>query len=505
MAFDRRLSGILLPLFSLRSPTDAGIGDFGALDQLFGWMQRARQQLLMLLPLLPTAPGDPSPYSTRSAFGLNPLFIDLSRLEGAAFRDDERDQLAQARAADTVQYPLVFALKGAALERAFAHFETKGDRGAFERWQAAAEQEWLSGFALFAALSEAQGHRAWWEWPEGLAKRDPSAIAAASKEHERRVRFHAFLQWVAAMQWRDVRAQAKARGVLLCGDEPFIIAKDSADAWCYPHYLRTDGRLGVPPDDFSATGQDWGLPWFDFEALARDGDRWLKARARHAAATYDVRRIDHAIGYFRQYVRDDQHPHGRFLPGDEPNQRSLGEKNFRLLSDGAGIVAEDLGVIPRFARDTLQHLQLPGYQVMRWSRTDGVYQDPRHYPEVSLVTTGTHDTESVREWWEKAPHWEREAVCRTFPELHSFFPPGASFTPQLHEALLNAALRASSRLCVIPWQDVFAELDRVNVPATMGPHNWSYRMRPSVETLLQREDTARAADWLAGLTQAAGR
>jgi 4-alpha-glucanotransferase len=499
-----RMSGVLLPLFSLRSQTDVGVGDFGGLAPLFEYLRRAGQKMLMLLPLLPTAPGDSSPYSTRSAFGLNPLFIHLGWLpEGVAFTEAEREVITAAAASPTLRYDLVFPVKEAALERAFATFEARGVSARsrdFEQW-GKANRQWVESYALYAALSEAFSRKPWWEWPAGLAQRDPKALELARVEHARRIRYHTWLQWVAEAQWNTVRSQARSAGILLCGDEPFIIGMDSADCWCFPQYLRRDAVLGVPPDDFSADGQDWGLPWFDFEALERDRDTWLRARARAAAATYDVRRIDHAIGYFRQYVRDATTPRGRFIPPDEAAQQARGERSFKLLSEGAGIVAEDLGVIPRFARDTLARLSLPGYQVMRWAREDGVYRDPRHYPEVSLVTTGTHDTETLRAWWENAPGWEREAVGRTFPELWKFSPPPAAFGPDVHEALLRAALNSQSAWCILPWQDLFGEAERVNTPGTVGPHNWSYRMKVELEQLLTREDTRRVADWLGRLTR----
>lgn len=499
-----RTSGILQPIFSLRSEHDVGIGDFAAFDGLFSWMQLAQQKLLMVLPLLPTAPGDPSPYSTRSAFGLNPLFIHLGWLpEGVTFTDQEKRAIEQARASGGVRYDFVFPVKTAALERAYASFEGQGSTARsreFEQW-CGDNRDWLDGYALFSTLSEAFNRKPWWDWPKGLATRDPKAIEVARSEHRRRVRYHMWLQWVAEGQWNKVRAQAKTRGLLLCGDEPFIIAQDSADCWCWPQYLRRDARLGVPPDDFSADGQDWGLPWFDFEALERDGDAWLKARAKKAASYYDVRRIDHAIGYFRQYIRDAQTPRGRFVPSEQPAQQARGERNFRLLSEGAGIVAEDLGVIPRFARDTLARLGLPGYQVMRWSREDGIYRDPRHFPEVSLVTTGTHDTETLRGWWENAQPWEREAVGNTWPELWSFKPPPTTFSPEIHEALLRAALNSQSETCILPWCDVFGEAERVNTPGTIGDHNWTYRMKPEVEALTTDPETRRVAEWLARLTR----
>ena len=498
-----RLSGILQPVFSLRSTHDIGVGDFEAFEALFGWMRQASQKMVMVLPLLPTTPGDPSPYSTRSAFGLNPLFIHLGWLpEGVEYSPQEQKDIDAARASPTVRYDLVFKVKNAALERAYETFTSAGSSARardFDAW-CGSQREWLDGYALYSSLSEKFDQKPWWEWPTGLSTREPKALDAAKKELHARIGYHQWLQWVAFEQWQRVRASAKAHDILICGDEPFIIGQDSADCWCFPRYLRRDARLGVPPDDFSLDGQDWGLPWFDFDALARDNDAWLRRRAKHAAATYDVRRIDHAIGYFRQYVRDELTPKGRFVPVDEPSQRARGEKNFKLLSEGAGIVAEDLGVIPRFAKDTLAALGLPGYQVMRWAREDGIYRDPRHYPEVSLVTTGTHDTETLRQWWEGTPDWERETACKTWPELNVFLPtPPKTWSFEVHEALLRAALNAQSQTCILPWQDVFGEAERTNTPGTMGPHNWAYRMRPEVQQLAKDEALQRTANWLTRL------
>jgi 4-alpha-glucanotransferase len=214
--------------------------------------------------------------------------------------------------------------------------------------------------------------------------------------------------------------------------------------------------------------------------------------------------VDHAVGYFRQWIRDAQTPKGRFLPDDPTRQQQLGEKHFRLLSEGAGIVAEDLGVIPDFARETLNRLGLPGYKVMRWEDDAGVFRNPHAYPKVSLVTTGTHDTETMREWWEKAPHHTREAIARVWPELQGMHLT-TEFTPPLHRALLAAAENSQSDLCVLPWQDVLGTLDRVNLPGSMNESNWAYRIEQTNEELLQVEGTRKAAELLAQLTQAGRR
>lgn len=508
-----RVSGILLPLFSVRSRTDFGVGDFGGVSGLLAWMNAARQRVLMLLPLLPTAQGDSSPYSCRSAFGLNPLFIDLAQIDefqdaGAeqSLSDEERSQLAAARGAERIRYELVFPLKYAALRRAFERFDASAGKERREAFLAfwSREANWLDGYALYSALSAENEQRPWWEWAPPLRDRDPAALAEAKTRLATEVRFQSWLQWVADSQWAKLREQARAAGVLLCGDEPFIIGQDSADCWLNPTTLRRDARLGVPPDDFSATGQDWGLPFFDFAEMEKDGYGWLKARAANAASYYDLRRVDHAVGYFRQWIRDDQTPTGRFTPADEASWRRYGELHFRLLSHGAGIVAEDLGVVPPFVREILARLGLPGYRVMRWERDANTYRDPKKFPKVSLVTTGTHDTEPVAEWWETAMPEERAGIARVYETFRGVEVTQA-FTPEIHRATLAAALQSSSDLCILPWQDVLGTRDRINLPGSMSDANWAYRIAQPTEDLLQDPQTRTAAEQMERLTREGGR
>ncbi len=517
MARAERLSGILLPVFSLRSRNDLGVGDFGALSGLLGWMERARQRMLMVLPLLPTAHHDPSPYATRSAFGLNPLFIDLSAVpefvEGGGLDQlgpDERRQSEEARAAERVRYDRVFWLKGHLLRKAFERFQSgpwkKGGEPARALKRYLSEQSrWLESFALFQAISRSEDYRAFWDWAQPLRDREPKALAEASERLSQEVLYQSWLQWVAESQWQEVREEARRRKILLCGDEPFIIGSDSADCWASPHLLRRDARLGVPPDAFSATGQDWGLPYFDFGQMAKDDYAWLKFRAEKSASYFDLRRVDHAVGYFRQWIRDDRTPTGRFMPPDEGTQRELGERIFRLIGASAGVVAEDLGMVPNWVRETLTRLGVPGYRVLRWERDNETYRDPRQYPAMSLVTSGTHDTDTQREWWETASDGERAGLARVSPELQKLGQLSSEYTDGAHEALLRTALGAGSNICLFPWQDVLGTRDRINLPGTMGESNWSYRIAQNVEALLSESETRTAAEQLAPWTSDAGR
>ena len=512
-----RISGVLLPLFSLRSATDFGIGDFGAIGGFLDWLRDGRQRLWMMLPLLPTAPGDTSPYATRSAFGLNPLFIHLDEVPeyveaGGAqgLSGAERRGLEEARAAPRIRYDLVMPLKMAVLRRAFDRFHQQQWAAGSERARAMqayvkAEAAWLESYSVFCAISDAQLQKGFWDWPEPLRDARSPAVAQERERLSQDVLFHQWCQWVAETQWERVRAQARERGVLLCGDEPFIVGQNSADVWANPTLLRRDARLGVPPDAFSETGQDWGLPYFDFAAMEKDGYTWLKFRGRNAAEYFDLRRVDHAVGYFRQWIRDAKTPTGRFLPAEEAAQKALGEKLFKLfLESGTGIVAEDLGVIPDWVRATLIELGLHGYKVMRWEKDTRVFRDPKKYPQVSLTTTGTHDTETLKEWWEAAASGERAQVAEAYRELeHATLTP--AFTETIHSGLLAAALSSASDLCVLPYQDVMGTADRINLPGSMTAANWSYRLDTPSEQLATADHTRGAARALATLTAAGKR
>jgi len=501
-----RRSGVSMPLFALRSQHDWGVGDFGAALLFLDTLAKAKQRMWMLLPLLPTMPEDASPYSTLGAFGLNSLFIDMHALPGAMPRSkDEWRRLEAAKTSPHILYSHVFELKEAALHRAWFHFcqhagvEEKTAFSLFCQQQA----DWLEDLALFTALALEQ-KKPWWEWPTALATRQGSALAQARSRLWAQRYFFMWKQWLAHMQWAKIKTKAEALNILLCGDEPFIVAHNSCDAWAHAHLFLRNGILGAPPDDFSAEGQSWGLPYFDFEAHRATGYAWMQQRGRYASLLFHAKRVDHAVGYFRQWVKLDGCAHGQFIPPEEAKQATLGRQHFEVLAQEGEIIAEDLGVIPHFVHHCLEEMGIPGYRVMRWARYDGAYQNPHHYPETSLVTTGTHDTESLKTFWQTCQHWERQAMLAGIPELHGH---GAEpeFGPALHSAFIRAALHAKSRYCNFPWFDIFAKETRINTPGTVGIHNWTCRMEQDIESLAHDENAQKTLAWLAEATQAAGR
>jgi 4-alpha-glucanotransferase len=290
------------------------------------------------------------------------------------------------------------------------------------------------------------------------------------------------------------------------GDLPFLVGGDSADIWARAQAFHLDLRAGVPPDAFSDDGQDWGLPVFRWDAIAAGDYHWMRERARHNAELYDMFRVDHVVGLYRTFYRPDAGPRngpGRFTPSDEPSQIRLGETVLGILDGGARrVIAEDLGTVPDFVRASLGRLGVPGYRVLRWEQDDGVFRDPAAYPALSVATTGTHDTESVADWYEALGAAEREAFL-ALPCMAGLRPRvPATFDHEVRDAVLGCAYKSGSELVLLPFQDALGARERVNVPGTVNDDNWTYRMPMDLEELEARKDDVRR---LAALAEESGR
>lgn len=501
---------MLLPLFSAASAEGWGIGEIPDLVTLAAWQRRAGLDFLLMLPVNELAPsGHHSPYATVSAMAIDPIYLRLNHIPefiadgGVEFLSaDERERLTAVRQATQVDYDAVRELKLAALRRAFDRFDDEHWRDQTPRaaefvGYVQREADWLDDYGLFRALRERFESQPWWEWPDGLSTRQPSALAVAGRSLEREIRFHAYQQWLADGQWQAARATA---GIRLFGDLPFVVGADSADVWQHQENFHRELSVGTPPDAFSADGQDWGLPAYRWDLVERDDFRWLRARARRGAELFDGYRVDHVIGFYRTYVRD-AHGVGRFTPEDPEAQQSLGRRIMQVFQgSGAAILAEDLGTVPDFLRESLNDLGVPGYKVFRWERAwqeEGQpFLDPRGYAALSVTTTGTHDTESLSEWWDAAPSEERAEVLKVPDLAAAGFSPDSPFDARLRDALLATIYRSGANLVLLPLQDVFGWRERINVPGTVGSGNWTWRLPFPIGDLLTRPDAAERATFL---------
>ena len=515
-----RESGVLIPLSSIRSPSGWGLGEIPDLAPFARWAVSAGFSLVQVLPVNEVARGQDSPYTAISAFAIDPVYLALDAAQdflAAGGRDalsaSDRALLAELRDADRVRWQVIRPLKERACEIAFRSFlETEWHANSA---RAAALQEyrrghasWLADYALFVSLhDDVQGGKSWKEWPLPLASRDPEALAEARASLSERILFRSWLQWQLDEQWHEARRAVVTAGADLMGDLPFMVATDSADVWARPFDFRLDARAGVPPDAFSAEGQDWGLPVYRWDEMAKNGFAWITARARRSAELYGTYRVDHVVGFYRSYFRpDDGGPPG-FVPTEEPAQIANGERVMAAFSQGARVIAEDLGTVPDFVRTSLARQGIPGYRVLRWEKDGAVYRDPALWPAISLATTGTHDTDSLADWYESIPAAERVALL-ALPGLETLARRApATFDDGVRDALLELVSSSRSDLLLLPFQDAVGARERVNVPGTVNDGNWSYRMPGLISALLADRSAAERLSALAcktGRTKANG-
>ena len=516
-----RSAGLLVPLFSIPSTRSWGIGEIADIEPMAGWMKDAGLRVLQLLPTNEMAPGQTSPYSAISAMAIDPIFISLGDVSdftapGGESRLDLADQVSLRAVRDRprVEHSSVRRIKEHALRLAFSYFwdadwiRGTGRAGAFAAF-CSWEEWWLADYALYRALRERTGGTPWTAWDAPLRDREPGAMEQAREELASEVLFYQYLQWLADEQWQSARERAAP--VRLFGDFPFMVATDSADVWAHQHLFRFDRQVGVPPDAFSATGQDWGLPVYRWDVMEQHDHGWLRQRVRRSARLFDGYRIDHLVGFYRTYSRRAGDPDGEFDPPDEAAQLAQGERLMHIFkSGGSRIIAEDLGVVPDFVRQSLTRLDIPGYRVLRWEREwhlpDRPFKDPAHYPALSVATSGTHDTETLGAWWEAAHDAERRAVM-ALPGMagdRETDPPSA-WTPELRDRVLSVLYASGSDLLLLPIQDVFGWDARINTPATVSDENWTWRLPWAVDRLRSEPEAQERARALRRLGEQSGR
>jgi len=510
-----RRSGLLVPLFSIPSSRSWGIGDIGDIAPMTDWLRTAGGRVLQLLPINEISPSETSPYSALSAMAIDPQFIAMGLLEDFValggeqhLEADLRARLGRVRAAPRIDYTDVRDLKQAALRRAFARFRDREwvrntRRAVALRAYVRSQAWWLDEYALFRALHAREDERPWLEWPSTLRDRQPAALAQARLALAADILYRQYVQWVAHEQWDAARTAAGS--VALFGDLPFMVSVDSADVWARQDEFRLDASVGAPPDAFSEIGQDWGLPVYRWDVTADRDFAWLRQRARRNAELFEGYRVDHLVGFYRTYVRPHDGSPPQFTPPDQEAQTQLGERVLHVFREaGAEIIAEDLGVVPDFVRESLARLSIPGCKVLRWERhyhTEGQpFHNPVDYPPVAVATSGTHDTEPMVIWWEGVPTEERAAVlaiplvrARLADEGCERVLTAPGLPDELRDALIEALYASGADLLISPIQDVFGWRDRINEPGTVSSANWTWRLPWPSDALSATTDSVAAA------------
>jgi 4-alpha-glucanotransferase len=488
----KRCAGILIPLFSLRTQDDLGRGEILDLGPMVDFALAMGHRLIQLLPLDESAPDELSPYSALSLFAIDPMYISAHGLGGVG-------RLALWRARRTVgdgralPRRTLRAAKLALLERAYRGWLSRGgreDAAEFDKF-AADNRDWLDDYALFRALKERFNWSGWEEWPAALAHRDAAALDTARRELADALRKYSYWQFLAHRQWIAMRTAAAARGAYLGGDLAFAPARDSAEVWAHQELFDLDRTVGAPPDGFNPRGQRWGLPLPNWTRMHADGMRLWRARVRRAAALFDLIRVDHVVGLYRTFnFGADPNTLGQFTPADEGEQRRQGEEIVRALIDSAGsaeIVAEDLGTVPPWVRASLTALGVAGYKVMQWERQNwGApgerFIAPASYPDLSVATTGTHDTEPFVIWWRERSVGERTRLVDALG-VGGEVDPRRVLEEDTLEVIIEALYAAPSRLALLPIGDLFGWSSRINRPGIVDNLNWTWRLPLPIEQM----------------------
>ena len=472
-----RRSGVLMHITSLPSP--GGVGTLGREARAFvDFMARAGLSVWQVLPIGPTGYGE-SPYQSGSTHAGNPMLIDLPLLREEGLLDAELPE--SAASPDRADFAAVRSEKERLLRLSFAQSFSRVEAQvrafvAEQAWSPGGGRSvnWLETYALYAAIKDACGGDMWTRWPrqyQDIRRVDPAPF-------RRDADFYAYCQWLFFRQWRALREYANQRGVALFGDMPIYVAEDSADTWAEPRLfqLGKDFRplrvAGVPPDYFSADGQRWGNPLYNWRRMRLDRFQWWLRRLHSAGELFDWLRIDHFIGFANYYSIPASCPTAREGKWVNAPGRALFRRVERALPD-LKIVAEDLGEVGPRVRSLIDCFGYPGMKVIQFG-FDSDQKNP-HFPgnivRNCVAYTGTHDNDTVMGWWEKASEPVKALAMRTLPAA-----------ADICEAMIECVFASVADTAVVPMQD-FLKLGgeaRMNYPGTVGG-NWLWRMRPGAD------------------------
>ena len=471
----KRQSGVLMHISSL--PGKYGIGSFGQSAYDFvDFLVRTKQRYWQILPLGTTSYGD-SPYQSFSAFAGNTYFIDFDILieegllnevdvKGADFGDDPRK----------VDYAKIFDARRPIMEKAVARFLKADDLSDYESF---VEQNaaWLEVFAEYMAIKEHLDNLAWTEWPdEAIRRREPASLTSYREKLADKLTYHRVTQYLFFKQWLRLKAYANEHHIEIVGDMPIYVAADSADVWAQPHFFKTDavGKptcvAGCPPDEFSETGQLWGNPIYDWEAMDKDGYAWWIERLRESFKIYDIVRIDHFRGfesYWEVPADSDTSATGKWVKGPD-------YKLFAAVKEALGdlnIIAEDLGFMTDEVIELRERTGFPGMKILQFAFNpdDESIDSPHLAPNNSVMYTGTHDNNTVLGWYKD----EIDDATRQYMAQYT----NRKEYETIPHAMLRTIFASVSFMAIATMQDLL-ELDsaaRMNYPSTIGG-NWTWRM-----------------------------
>ena len=488
-----RESGILMPVSSLPGPY--GIGCFGkAALEFVDFLAEAGQTIWQILPLSPTGYGD-SPYQSCSAFAGNPYFIDLDALKAEGLLT-----AAQLKAEEwgenplEVDYGTLYTSRYKVLRTAYQAWREQcaGQHGCAFYYPddyyafTLANEAWLEDYALYMALKTEHQMKSWTDWPREYRTRDAGALARFRAAHEEEIGFWKFLQYKFSTQWKAVKDYANAKGVKILGDIPIYVSADSVDAWVGGPLFELDGEgrfarvAGCPPDYFSADGQLWGNPLYNWPYHKQTGYAWWVQRVRHALGIYDLLRIDHFRGFDTYWA----------IPAGSSTARNgkweIGPRMdlFNALEAALGklpIIAEDLGELVPSVRELLADSTFPGMKVLQFAFGGGDNEYlPHNHVKNCVVYPGTHDNTTLTDWWVNSATEKEKATAAAYLHLTPCKPTAkevaAVKVDDARIALIRAALGSVADRVIIPmydWLGLGAQA-HLNTPGKLGG-NWVWR------------------------------
>ncbi|MBI5273080.1 MAG: 4-alpha-glucanotransferase [Chlamydiia bacterium] len=482
--------GLCVPLFALRTQASCGIGEFLDLLPLIQWCPTVGFDCLQLLPLNDTG-RDPSPYNPQSSCALDPVYLSLKALTAHRIQESSSlpDPLSLFSRFNELPHVARNEVKSLKLQWLSLYFDSEFPRisqtPAYRRFLSE-NSAWLEPYVQFRALKESQGESFWPTWPN------------TSMPSQHSMDFHRLVQFLCFSQMQAVRDYASMQAIFLLGDMPILLSPDSADVWSQPYLFVLDRAAGAPPDFYNPLGQKWGFPPFHWDAMRKTQFAWFKQRLRMIDAFYHLYRIDHVVGLFRIWIIPPDLPasEGSFSPSDPSLWVSQGREMLEMMIDSclALPIAEDLGVIPREVPILLKELGICGTKVIRWQKEAGIYIPYAQYEPLSMTTVSTADSESLSSWWQQYP-----GEATTFAQFNNWdYHPTLSLAQ--HYEILKKAHHTPSYFHInllqeylthfpdLAWPDPMQ--DRINVPGTLLPTNWTYRFRLSLEELTSHQGLA---------------
>lgn len=467
----KRSCGVLMHITSL--PSKYGIGTMGSCAEEFaGMLKSAGQKWWQVLPIGPTGYGD-SPYQPFSSFAGNPLLIDLEELcDNGMLSAKDCEEADYGADPAFVDYGKINETRDKLLRKAFSGFTDDVAYTSFCREEA----DWLDDYALFMSVKKKYGGKSWTLWDDDIKFRVPEAMERCKEEFKDEIRYVKWTQYIFFRQWQRFRGVCQSKGVGLIGDIPVYVSPDCADVWSHPELFELDERrnpvrvAGVPPDYFSKTGQLWGNPLYNWDAMRNTGFDWWIKRVRKTALMFDVLRIDH----FRAFDTYWAIPFGETTAVNGKWEKGSGMDLFNAIRENLGqvnIIAEDLGEVFDSVKKLLRDSGFPGMKVLQFG-FNPEYSDndhlPHNYPKNSVCYTGTHDNATFVQWYKESDK-ESRTMAKRYLQIGTFTKP--------YDAAIKALYSSPSTLAIVPVQDILGlgAKARMNTPSTLGG-NWSFRL-----------------------------